>query len=157
MRKTKQEMLIMEDLIKRIMVEHDTDSPAVIKRYLQDDYQKNISKTKLLEICNKYKTKPSISDSSDLTVEYEDHPEIISINQRIKVLEGDFKIASSISDKCRLSNQIDSARESKAKIKKILKETDLLTESKNKVQYIIKFGEPSELKVDKKEGETKNE
>jgi hypothetical protein len=58
-------------------------------------------------------------------------------------LKKEFKNAISIPDKCKLSGQIDSAQESKAKIKKILREADNIKQNTNAAKVNVYFDGPS--------------
>lgn len=145
-RRSKDDISAIEALIKKIMLENGETSPTKIAETLKDTYNKEVSKPTLLSIVSrlKNKTKPS-----DLELEYETHPEIMKINNRIATLEKDFKSAESVSDRCKISSQIDSAQESKLKMKKTLRETEILTANSNKAQFIVKFGEPTVIKTPK--------
>ena len=157
-RKSVQEMKIMRDLIIRVMTEHQEKSPSRILKYLKEEYQTSISRTTLdrmlLEINgNKLETESedlSVPISPILELEYENHPEIIKINNRIKTLQNDFNNTESVSERCRISGQIDSAQETKLKLKKLLKETDMIAEKSKKIHYEVFFDGP---KVAKKEND----
>lgn len=145
-KRSKEDMALIETLIKKIMLEENETSPTKIAVVLKEKYNKEVSKPTLLSICSRYKDKAT---PSDLELEYEDHPEIKKINKRIEILEKDFKGAESVSDRCRVSSQIDSAQESKLKMKKTLRETEIITANSNKAQYIVKFGDPTITKKQK--------
>ncbi|RPI86178.1 MAG: hypothetical protein EHM34_00340 [Nitrosopumilales archaeon] len=144
-RRSKDDIAAIESLIQKIMTEENETSPSKIGIILKDKYNKEVSKPTLLSIVSRFKNKKN-QQPSDLELEFEDHPEIIKINSRIATLEKDFKSASSVSDRCKISSQIDSAQESKLKMKKTLRETEILTANSNKAQFIIKFGEPTVIK-----------
>jgi hypothetical protein len=161
-RKSTQEMLIMEDLVIRIITEHQEKSPSQILKYLKEEYQTSISRPTLDKILTKLEKAELKTESKDLYVpvlemEYENHQEIIKINLRIKTLQEDFANAESVNDRCKISGQIDSAQETKLKLKKILKETDMIAEKSKKVQYEVYFDGPLIAKKgdDKVEKETK--
>jgi len=143
-RRSKEDIALIESLIKKIMLEENETSPSKIGIILKEKYNKDISKPTLLSIVSRFKDKTS---PSDLELEYEDHPEIKKINGRITMMEKDFKDAGSASDRCKISSQIDSAQESKLKMKKTLREIEIITANSNKAQYIIKFGEPTVVKT----------
>lgn len=143
-RRSKEDIALIESLIKKIMVEGNETSPSKIGVILKEKYNKDISKPTLLSIVSRFKER---SGSFDLELEYEDHPEIKKINGRITTMEKDFKDAESASDRCKISSQIDSAQESKLKMKKTLREIEIITANSNKAQYIIKFGEPVVIKT----------
>jgi hypothetical protein len=128
------------------MLEENETSPSKIGEILEEKYNQSISKPTLLSIVSRIKEK---TKSSDLELEYENHPEIIKINGRIAALEKAFKSAEKSEDDsrmCKLNNEIDSAQESKLKMKKTLREIEIITSNSNKAQYIVKFGEPTVVK-----------
>ena len=166
-RRSADEISQIKGLIKKIVLEEGVDSPSIVLRILNERYNINIAKQTLLKMCSEAKSlknEPSVVEVgwNDLTppsvdspiiteesaLEYEDNPEIIKINQRIKVLEKDFKDAVSVNERCKLSGQLDSAQKSKLDMKKTLREADLLKRSSTIAKYIVKFGEPTVIKID---------
>ena len=127
-------------LIKKICEEHNTKSPTEVGRIARTIYNESISTKILTKYCGQ-----NVKQDS----EFEDNPEIIEITSRIETLRDDFKKASSVADRCRLSGQLDSAQESKAKIKKLLREAEQIRRSSDKAQYIVKFGEPQVIEMKK--------
>jgi len=145
-RRSKEDISFIKTLIEKIIMEEKETSPAKIDIILKEKYNKEISKPTLLSIVSKIKEK---TKSSDLELEYENHPEIIKINGRIAALEKAFKSAEKSEDDtrmCKLNNEIDSAQESKLKMKKTLREIEIITSNSNKAQYVVKFGEPTVVK-----------
>jgi len=145
-RRSSEEIENIEKIIKKIKEEGET-SPTKIAKILKEQYGQEVSKQTLLNICSKTASKENKQDA-DIELEYEDNPDIVKINERIKTLEKDFKDAVSVSDRCKLSGQLDSAQESKLKMKKILREAELLQRNSDKTQFIVKFGEPTVIKTD---------
>jgi hypothetical protein len=145
-RRSKDDVALIKTLIEKIMLEENETSPSKIGEILEEKYNQSISKPTLLSIVSRIKEK---TKSSDLELEYENHPEIIKINGRIAALEKAFKSAEKSEDDsrmCKLNNEIDSAQESKLKMKKTLREIEIITSNSNKAQYIVKFGEPTVVK-----------
>jgi len=145
-RRSKEDIALIETLIKKIMMEENETSPSKIGVILKDKYNKEVSKPTLLAIVSRFKEK---TKPSDLELEYENHPEIIKINGRIAALEKAFRAAEKVEDDtrmCKLNNEIDSAQESKLKMKKTLREIEIITSNSEKAQYVVKFGEPTVVK-----------
>jgi len=145
-RRTIEQMEHLNNLIKKIMLDESTSSPAKINQILKEQYNENISKQSLLNIINSLSASltqtKSDTGNSVISLEYEGHPEIKEINTRIEVLKEDFKHAESVADKCKISNELNSTQESKLRMKKTLKEAEMLQRNSDKAQYIITFGEP---------------
>jgi hypothetical protein len=147
-RRSSEEIANIEKTIKKIKDETGETSPTKISKILKEQYGQEVSKQTLLNICSKTNVVKEQGGTLGIELEYEDNPDIIKINERIKTLEKDFKNADSVSDRCKLSGQLDSAQESKLKMKKILREAELLQRNSDKTQFIVKFGEPTVIKND---------
>jgi len=145
-KRSKEDMALIESLIKKIMMEENETSPSKIAIILKEKYDKKVSKPTLLSMVSQFKDR---TNPSDLELEYENHPEIKKINGRITVLETDFKSADNVSDRCRLAGQIDSAQESKMKLKLEIKKREVITANSNKAQYMVRFGEPTVINIKK--------
>jgi hypothetical protein len=143
-RKSNEEMKILESMIKKIVEEHPEASSTEVAKILQDEYGKDISKPTLLGMMSHFKAKMDSSD--DLELEYEDHPEIVRINERIATLEKDFKGADNISDRCKISGQLDSAQKTKMDIKLKIQTAKIEKMKSYQAKYIITFGEPTVVK-----------
>jgi|GEM_PF-3017400 len=170
-RRKLQEVSIIKDLIIRIITENNIDSPSVIVRKLKEEYGKNVSRNFVSDTVNEYKKSQTgygilteniynaegseVSCVAILEMEYENHPEIIKINNRIKTLQNDFDKTVSVTERCRISGQIDSAQETKLKLKKILKETEMMAEKSNKIQYVVYFDGPDVALKDDEKNEKK--
>lgn len=151
-RRSTKEILYIESLVRKIKEEENETSPTEIGKILLEKYGKKVSKQTLLNMCSK--AIPSSNGSNndqDIELEYEDNPEIQKINERIQTLDSDFRNAVSVTDRCKLSNQLDSAQKSKLEMKKILREAEMLKRKTETALYIVKFGEPTVVKKEKKQ------
>jgi len=157
-RKSSQEISIIRDLVKKIILDLKIESPARIMEVLNNEYNKKVSKPVLLKMVREIKNAnlPQIVPEN-LELEYENHPEIIAINNRIKVLLEDFRTANTVAERCKISNQIDSAQETKLKLKKILKETEAVAERNVKIQYVVYFDGPTVAEKEKDKNGNKKE
>jgi len=168
-RRSNSEINEIKAIVKKIMLEENITSPARIAEILKEQYWKTLSKQTLLNICTEIKnsglvnkveqtdTLPELTSSEPVTtpigaatkkaieLEYDDNPEILKINERIKELEKEFNRAESTSDyrkKCKLNSELCSAQKAKLEMKKILRETEMTRHNTEKKQYIVTFGEP---------------
>ena len=166
-RRSNSEINEIKAIVKKIMLEENITSPARIAEILKEQYWKTLSKQTLLNICTEIKnsglvnkveqtdTLPELTSSEPVTtpigaatkkaieLEYDDNPEILKINERIKELEKEFNRAESTSDKCKLNSELCSAQKAKLEMKKILRETEMTRHNTEKKQYIVRFGEPT--------------
>ncbi len=157
-RRSSQEISVIRDLIKKIMLELKIESPTNIMETLESKYNKKISKPILLRIVSEIKNANLTQEAtSNLELEYENHPEIIEVNNRIKTLRNDFDKTESITERYRISSEINSAQETKLKLKKLLKETEVVSERGNKIQYTVYFDGPNVAKKESDENEKNKE
>jgi len=145
MRRPKSEINVIKTHVKQILNEQPNASLATVDRLLQERHEKHVSDKTLASMVSEIKTEIAHAPD-DSTIEYDDNPEIIEINLRIETLKKDFKNAESVSDRCKLSGQLDSAQKARLELKKILSEIQLNQNNVERKTYIIKFGEPQVIK-----------
>jgi hypothetical protein len=167
-RRSSGEIIEIKEIIKKIILEEHVTSPARIAEILREQYWKTVSKQTLLNMCSEIKnaglvtTVEHVEETQEVTpieptmsattkkaieLEYDDNPEILKINERIKELEKEFNRAESTSDKCKLNSELCSAQKAKLEMKKILRETEMTRHNTEKKQYIVRFGEPKITEV----------
>lgn len=146
-RRSNEEISSIKKLIEKIMIEDKETSPSKIEKILKDKYGQTISKQTLSNICSEIDPR-IINKDSDLELEYENHPEIIKINERIKKLEKDFDTAESATDRNKYNSALNDTQESKLRLKKAIREVEILKKNSDKAQYIIKFGTPEVISND---------
>jgi Zn-dependent oligopeptidase len=90
----------------------------------------------------------SPQSSTDIALEYENNPEIVKINERIKKLESDFDNATTAADRQKFNAALNDTQESKLKLKKILREAEMLKRTSDKKTIVVTFGTPEVIKTD---------
>jgi len=149
-RRTNAEMGVIENATKQLMTEGDVGGPQGLKDKLKERFSFDISKQTAQSLYDKYKTTPMSSvNNTDTGLEYEDNQEIIKINERIKKLEKDFDNATTASDRQKFNTALNDTQESKLKLKKILREADMLKRTSDKKTIVVTFGTPDVIQTDK--------
>jgi uncharacterized UPF0160 family protein len=148
-RRTNAEMGVIENATKQLMTEGDVGGPQGLKDKLKERFSFDISKQTAQSLYDKYTPQVVSSiNETDNGLEYEDNPEIIKINERIRKLEKDFDNATTASDRQKFNTALNDTQESKLKLKKILREADMLKRTSDKKTVIIKFGTPDVIQTD---------
>lgn len=148
-RRTNAVMNTIENAVKQLMTDGDISGPQVLQDKLRERFSFEISKQTVQSLFDKYKTPatPKLNDT-DNGSEYEDNPEIVKINERIKKLETDFDNATTASDRQKFNTALNDTQESKLKLKKILREADMLKRTSDRKTIVVTFGTPEVIKTD---------
>jgi hypothetical protein len=148
-RRTNAEMNTIENATKQLITDGGVDGPLALKDKLKERFSFDISKQTAQSLFDKYKTSvtPQLNDT-DNGLEYEDNPEIVKINERIKKLEKDFDNATTASDRQKFNTALNDTQESKLKLKKILREADMLKRTSDRKTIVVTFGTPETIKTD---------
>jgi hypothetical protein len=142
-------MNTIENATKQLMTEEKLDGPQKLQDRLKEKCGIEISKQTALNLFDKYKTKSiSIQNDTDVSLEYENNPEIVKINERIKKLEKDFDNATTASDRQKFNTALNDTQESKLKLKKILREAEMLKRTSDRKTVVVTFGTPEVIKTD---------
>jgi len=148
-RRTNTEMNTIENATKQLILGGGIDGPQRLKDKLREIYTFDISKQTAQSLFDKYKTtSTSLVNNTDTGLEYEDNQEIIKINERIKKLEKDFDNATTASDRQKFNTALNDTQESKLKLKKILREAEMLKRTSDKKTIVVTFGTPEVIKND---------
>jgi uncharacterized UPF0160 family protein len=149
-RRTNAEMNTIENATKQLIAEGDVGGPQGLQDKLMERFSFDISKQTAQSLFDKYKTSvtPKLNDT-DNGLEYEDNPEIVKINERIKKLETDFDNATTASDRQKFNTALNDTQESKLKLKKILREADMLKRTSDRKTIVVTFGIPDVIPIDK--------
>lgn len=154
-RRSNAEMSSIENAIKQLMNEEHVDGPNKLKDRLKEKYGLDISKQTAFNLYGKYKNSITTNTTGEVAqntvgveLEYEDNPEIVKINERIKKLEKDFDNATSATDRQKFNAALNDTQESKLKLKKILREAEMLKRNSDKQQWTVTFGTPEVIKTD---------
>lgn len=148
-RRTNAEMNTIENATKQLIAEGDVGGPQGLQDKLRERFSFDISKQTAQSLFDKYKTFTTTTQSStDVALEYEDNPEIVKINERIKKLEKDFDNSTTASDRQKFNTALNDTQESKLKLKKILREAEMLKRTSDKKTIVVTFGTPEVIKTD---------
>jgi len=149
-RRSNTEMNTIEDTAKKIIKDEKLDGPQDLQEKLKSRFGIDISKQTAIKLFGKYETQPmSPPSSTDIALEYENNPEIVKINERIKKLESDFDNATTASDRQKFNTALNDTQESKLKLKKILREAEMLKRTSDKKTIVVTFGIPDVIPIDK--------
>lgn len=148
-RRTNAEMDMIENATKQLITNGEIGGPQELKDKLKERHSFDISKQTAQSLFDKYKIVSNESKVDlDTALEYENNPEIVKINERIKKLESDFDNATTASDRQKFNTALNDTQESKLKLKKILREADMLKRTSDKKTIVVKFGTPEVIKID---------
>lgn len=148
-RRSNEEMNTIENATKQLMTEEKIDGPQNLQDKLKEKCGIEISKQTALNLFDKYKNVVILPSSNiDVALEYEDNPEIIKINERIQKLEKDFDNAETATDRQKFNSALNDTQESKLKLKKILREAEMLKRTSDRKTIIVTFGTPEVIKTD---------
>lgn len=148
-RRSNEEMNTIENATKKLMTEEQLDGPQKLQDKLKEKCGIEISKQTAQNLFDKYHNAATIAPSNtDIALEYEDNPEIIKINERIRKLEKDFDNAETATDRQKFNSALNDTQESKLRMKKILREAEMLKRTSDRKTVIVTFGTPEVIKTD---------